>query len=204
MKKWSQKWLLQFQTQKCSIMRIGRSDMETFQYSMEEELNTIKVEKVLGVVIYNELKFTTHYAEKINKANRIVGLMIRAFTALDETIFRALFVALVRPHLEYANQVWCPYKKKAVEVVEALQRRATKLVPTLKNLPYQDRLRKLDLPALAYRRSRGDMVETFKIMNCVYDRSVSEVLFMEHDGLVTRGHEKRIFKQRPRLDIRKY
>ena len=47
------------------------------------------------------------------------------------------------------------------------------------------------------------MVDTFKIMNCVYDRSISEELFMEQDESVTRGHEK-IFKQRPRLDIRKY
>ena len=85
-----------------------------------------------------------------------------------------------------------------------MQKRATRLVPTFKNLPHQDRLRRLDLPTLAYRRSKGDMVETFKIMNCVYDRSVSEGLFMEQDGSVIRGHEKRIFKQKPRLDIRIY
>ena len=166
-------------------MRIGRSDVEAVQYSMEEDLNAIKVEKDLVVVIDKELKFTTHFAE-INKANRIVGLIRRTFTTLDETLFRTLFVALVRPHLEYANQVWCPYKKKAVEAVEAVQRTATKLVPTLKNLSHQDRLRKLDLPTLAYWRSRGDMVEIFKVMNCVYDRSVSEGLFMEQDGSVTR------------------
>ncbi len=123
---------------------------------------------------------------------------------MGETIFRALFVTLVRPHLEYANQVWCTYKKKDVEAIEAVQRRATKLVPTLKNLAYPERLRKLELPTLAYRRARGDMVETFKVMNCVYDRSVSEGLFMKQDESVTRGHEKKIFKQRPRLDIRKH
>ena len=84
----------------------------------------------------------------------MVGLIRRCFLTLDEVMFRALFVALVRPHLEYGNQVWCPYKKKDVKIIETVQRRATKLVPTLKNLSYEERLRKLDLPTLAYRRSR--------------------------------------------------
>ena len=120
-------------SQKCSIMRVGKSDVETIQYNMEEELKAIKVEKDSCVITDNELKFTTHFAE-INKANMIVGLIRRTFTTLDETILKVLFVCVVRPHLEYASQVWWPYNTKAVEAGEAVQRRATKLVPTLKNL----------------------------------------------------------------------
>ena len=53
-----------------------------------------------------------------------------------------------------------------------VQRRATKMVPSLKNVPYEERLRQLDLPTLTYRRSRGDMVEAFKIINGVYNDDV--------------------------------
>ncbi len=49
---------------------------------------------------------------------------------MDEEIFKSLYVALIRPHFEYANQMWCPYKKKDVEAIERVQRRATKMVST--------------------------------------------------------------------------
>ncbi|XP_076063508.1 uncharacterized protein LOC143038359 [Oratosquilla oratoria] len=115
---------------------------------MEEELNAVRVEKDLGVVVDDELNFSRHLAEKINVANRMVGLIRRTFTAMDETMFKTLFVSLVRPHLEYANQVWCPYKKRDIAAVEAVQRRATKMVPGLRTLPYPERLKKLGLPTL--------------------------------------------------------
>ena len=48
------------------------------------------------------------------------------------------------------------------------------------------------------------MIETFKIITGVYDEDVSEELFMRHSRTVTRGHNKRIFVQRTRLNIWKY
>jgi hypothetical protein len=65
-------------------------------------------------------------------------------------------------HLEYANSVWNPYKKKHITALENVQRRATKLIPGFKDMTYENRLRKLKLPTLAYRRKRGDMIEAFK------------------------------------------
>ena len=51
------------------------------------------------------------------------------------------------------------YKKKDITLIENVQRRATKLIPSLKNLSYEDRLRRLKFPSLTY-RTRGDMIET--------------------------------------------
>ena len=83
---------------------------------------------------------------------------------LDLSSFKLLYTALVRPHLEYANQIWIPYLIKHVEEIENVQRRATKRLPGMAELSYPDRLRKLYLPTLAYRRARGDMIELFKIL----------------------------------------
>jgi len=53
---------------------------------------------------------------------------------------------MVRPHLEYANSVWCPYKKGDTETIEKVQKRDTKLIISLKHLPYMERLNQLKLP----------------------------------------------------------
>ena len=105
--------------------------------------------------------------------------------------FRCLYVALVRPHLEYANQIWAPYLVKDIEAVENVQRRASKLVPALKNLIYEERLHKLGLPTLAYRRARGDMIETYKILGGIYDQDVSQDIFVLQENQRTRGYSRK-------------
>ena len=80
-------------------------------------------------------------------------------------MFLALFKAIVRPHLEYASVVWSPLYKKDRIQIENVQRRATRIVPSLKGLNYSERLKRLGLPTLEYRRDRADMVEVYKILN---------------------------------------
>ncbi len=75
---------------------------------------------------------------------------------------------MVRPHLEYGCCIWSPRLKKDIEIVERVQQRATKLVPGLRNIPYHERLIKLGLPTLSYRRLRFDMIQVFKLL-CGYD-----------------------------------
>jgi hypothetical protein len=60
-------------------------------------------------------------------------------------------------------------------MIENIQRRATKLIPGLSDLSYEDRLRRLKLPSLSYRRSRGDMIEVYKIMSGKYDPEISSI-----------------------------
>ena len=41
----------------------------------------------------------------------------------------------------------------------------------MKNLEYEERIRKLKLPTLKYRHMRGDIIETFKIIIGIFDKS---------------------------------
>ena len=127
----------------------------------------------------------------------------RSYTHLDEYSFRFLFRGVVRPHLEYAQSVWQPYKRGQINQLEKVQRRASKLVPTLRELSYPDRLRKLQLPTLAYRRLRGDMIETFKIVTGRYDPAVTAGLLHRTPHTRTRGHpfklETQTSRKTPRL-----
>ena len=83
---------------------------------------------------------------------------------MDEELFRDIYLTFVRPHLEYCVQVWSPYLHCEVDKIEKVQRRATKLVPSLHELPYEECLKKLNLTTLEERRHRGDQIETFKII----------------------------------------
>ena len=88
--------------------------------------------------------------------------------------------------------------------IENVQRRATKQIPSLKQLSYSDWLEKFKRPTLKYRRLRGDMIETFKIVNGIYDIEVTERFFKMSRTGQTRGHSKKIQKGNCRLNLRKH
>ncbi len=202
---WTQDWLLKFHPEKCVSMRVGKADPPLHTYSLDSHnLEYSTCEKDIGVHIDNKLKFDTHINLKINKANRTMGIIRRTFDYMDKEIFCQLFKALVRPHVEYANQVWAPHLKKHRDAIENVQRRATKLIPGLFDLSYKERLQQLNLPSLAYRRIRGDMIEVFKLVHpeLGYDATLEPLLPI--NTRTSRGNRFKLFHRRARIDIRKY
>ena len=203
MLEWSEKSLMFFHPDKCGVMKIWDKNKINREYNLGlTKLRTITEEKDIGVIIDNSLKFESHMSTKINKANAIMGMIRRAYVYLDQESFLLLYKTLVRPHLEYANQVWAPHLKKDIVSIENVQRRATKLIPGFKDLSYQERLQKLKLPTLTYRRTRGDVIEMYKILTGKYDPLVSD--FIKINTNQTRGHPYKIQKQHIKQNVRKY
>ena len=102
---------------------------------------------------------------------------------------------MVRSHLDYCSSVWAPYRKGDIEALEKVLTKATKILPALKNLKYCDGLKACKLTSLHYRRLRGDMIETYKIVTGKY-----QSLF----HIITRGNNLRLQKHHTRYDLRKY
>ena len=206
LRKWSDTWLLRFHPQKCKFMNLGKNK-EQVEYKLgDHRLDQISEEKDIGVHIDDELSFNRHISEKIKKANSMAGIIRRSFKYLDKETFTPLYKSLVRTHLEYASSVWAPYKIKHVEDLEAVQRRATRQLPGMSGLNYEERLRKLGLPTLAFRRLRGDMIEIYKLTNKIYDAEVCDFVktwdkMAPREG--NRGHSKKLYPQRAKSNLRK-
>jgi len=113
---------------------------------------------------------------------------------------------MIRSHLEYAVSVWNPHNQSLIEKLEKVQKRATKLVLTVKKLCYGERLRKLKLPTLKYRRITGDMIEMYKIFAGKFDSEITEwttgkCTERQYD---TRNHRYALQQSHIHYDIRKF
>ena len=162
---WSQIWLIGFNSDKCKHMHIGNRDY-VFTYDLNgAPLDYTDVEKDIGVHIDDQLSFDAHISKKCKKANSMFAFIRRTFKFLDMGMFLPLYKAIVRSHLDSCSSVWSPYDVKHIKSIENVQRRATKQIPGFRDLSYAQRLRKLKLPTLLYRRVRGDLIETYKILN---------------------------------------
>ena len=80
---------------------------------------------------------------------------------------------MVRSHIDYCSSVWAPYKKGDIEMLERVQKRATKILSQHRHFSYTDRLKVYKLPTLHYRQTRGDMIEVHKIITGKYEGAVS-------------------------------
>ncbi|CAL4075568.1 unnamed protein product, partial [Meganyctiphanes norvegica] len=119
-------------------------------------LSVTHEEKDLGIYVTPDWKSATHVAKVAAKANSMVGRIRHTFTYINKDIFKAVYPSLVRSHMEFAVQAWSPQLKKDIIKLEKVQQRATRLVPELRGLTYEQRLKQLGLTTLEERRRRGD------------------------------------------------
>ena len=116
---WSHKWQLPFNAAKCKVMHFGYSNPKRTYEMNNVILETSDHEK--GVIIDDSLKFRVHTAATIKKANRVLGMMKKAYTCWDQITISTLYNAMVRPHLEYGNTIWGPFSQRAMKIIDVLR-----------------------------------------------------------------------------------
>ena len=200
---WSEKWQMPFNVPKCHALPLGFNNKKEGYTVNNTQIDSVETEKDLGIFIDEKLDFNRHVLEIVKKANRTLGCIRRTIKYKDREIILPLYKANVRSRLEYGSAVWNPHQVQQLQRIERVQRRATKMVNGISNLDYESRLRELKLPSLQYRRRRADMHQVFKIINKL-ERVDPGVFFqLNAQNKVTRGHSSRIYKPKPRLNIRK-
>ena len=91
-------------------------------------LNRVTEFKYLGVLITADLSWTTHINMICTKARRLIGMLYRQFCQdADISTLKQLYVSNIRPHLEYACQVWDPYLKRDIDLMESVQKFALRV-----------------------------------------------------------------------------
>ncbi len=95
----------------------------------------------------------------------MLGFVARNFEYKTPGVMLSLHNSLVRPHIEYAVQFWSPSYRKDIELLERVQRRATKMIPSFRAQPYEERLKRLNLFSLEKRRLGMDLILVFKYLN---------------------------------------
>ena len=167
---WESIWLLKFNPSKCKVMHIRFNDNPNFNYSIDGIVLEESVqEKDLGVITHSSLLWNEQIKASIAKANKMICWIVRNLIIREKSVMLAIYKALIRPHLEYCVQLWNPVAAHGswgiVLELESVQRRFTRLIDEVGTLPYSRRLEILNLTTLAERRTRGDLIEAFKVIN---------------------------------------
>jgi hypothetical protein len=203
---WAETWRMKFNNDKCKVMHIGKNNPlnKYTMLSSPSERTTLEetnAERDLGVILSKDLKWKCQVQKAANKANAILGILKRTFTHWTTETVKILYTSFVRPHLEYASSVWSPYQKQDIFTLEQVQRRATKLVPQLKNLPYEKRLELIGLTTLKERRERGDAIQFYKLKNgfntidWYHPNSLTNSINTAGPASGIRGHNQRYQRQ---------
>jgi ribonuclease P/MRP protein subunit RPP40 len=199
---WSLDWQMLFNTDKCTVMHMGRNNKEVVYKMGTNEIKVSTQEKDLGVIVDKSGKPYEQCIVAVKKANGILGMIKRNIKFKSKNVIVKLYKSLVRPRLEYCIQEWSPHLRKDIDMMERVQRRATRLIEGFKDVSYEDRLERMGLISPEKRRVRGDLIQVFKLLKGYIKLDYRKFFEISLIGK-TRGHSLKLVKKCCNGELRK-
>ena len=134
----------------------------------------------LGVYMSSNCTFDFHVASVYKRCSNLTGWILRTFNTRETITMMTLFKSLVLSRLDYASQLWSPHLLKSIYLIEKVQRSFTKHITGIKNKPYDERLKLLNLYSVQRRRDRYQIIYLWKIITCTYSERRGRSCVVSH------------------------
>lgn len=191
-------WGLKLNAEKCVILRFQRGSVNwnaagpLSVYTVSgEPIKIVNNHKDLGVVVDTSLKFHIHIKQTVNKAAALSSNFLKTTLCRSEEFMKSLLVSHLRPLLEFASPVWNTGYLGDLRLLESVQRRWTKRIIGMADVPYSDRLKALNLYSIKGRLIRADLLKCWKIFHGKCGVEPRDI-FSLPPLTVTRGHRFKI------------
>ncbi|CAH8517265.1 unnamed protein product [Dicrocoelium dendriticum] len=188
---WSAEVSLPINSAKSLLLCLGKGGAGR-SYTLDGQvLHPTHCVRDLGVIQRYDMKSLDNTDNMYRTALRSLWALKRSFCTWSKEIATRLFTSIVRPVLEYGSPAYCPLTKGEIHKLERVQHIATRLIPGLQGVPYEERCRQLGLYTLAYRRVRVDLIMTHRVLHLGAYPMLRPLLHVRASSS-TRGHQYKL------------